>query len=102
MAHHEGDWVLNDDGQWETRIDWLTRKGVAYAGMRQDYKAPTYKYTPSKPQIWVPYEGFDRRRFPNTFKTLMLLYMLPGWWQEGKQITGGYRNFLDTEAESEE
>lgn len=56
---------------------------------------------PWKTWIWYPYEGFDTKRWPNTFKTLLMIYHMPDWTSGGKVIPGSYRNFLDFNTEED-
>lgn len=60
-----------------------------------------YTYVPKK-----PWDGLDKRRWPSTFATLMLLYYSPDWWTSTKYVeteeekaelrkTYGYYNYTD-------
>mgnify|MGYP001560453536 CR=1 FL=1 len=46
----------------------------------------TFVHTKADPYIYYPYEGIDKRKWPETFKTLLMFYHLPDWYSGGKQI----------------
>lgn len=86
-------YVLDDDGHWVTRYEraeQLARRGILYGGFAKS-KTESIVVTPyySKKYIYYPYEGFDRKKFPNTFKCLLLLYNMPDW-HTGKIAPGPF------------
>jgi hypothetical protein len=90
-------YVLDDDGHWVTRQErasQLAKRGILYGGFSGDSKAQTTVVRPG-PNKWIylPYEGFDRKKFPNTFRTLLLFYSLPDWWK-GTNRPGPYPDLM--------
>jgi hypothetical protein len=61
--------------------------GRMYDPASQTYNGPAYPA--SQTHIYLPYEGFNARKWPNTYKTLLLLYHLPDW-HRGKWVNWGY------------
>lgn len=70
-------YVLNDDGEWVTRHERaqeLARRGILYGNFEGAKSANTVIQNPKRwdQANYLAYRGFDAKRFPNTFITLLL------------------------------
>ena len=106
----EEDYVLDDNGHWVTRYEnaaELARRGVLYGQLAQPKRQPGYTVQDPKPYKhesfnYMPYRGFDHKRFPRTFLTLLMFYHQPDWFREGKMVGGPYRDvYGPTKTESQ-
>lgn len=94
-------YVLNDEGHWVLRSVEERRaaqQGILYANLGKS-GLPTKSYKSANDEAatcWYPYSGIDTKKWPNTFKTLLLLYYSADWWTGGKTKEGPYKSFLNS------
>lgn len=103
MSEVDTSYVLDDDGHWvkrHERAEQLARRGILYGGFGPSRTEKAVVDPGPNKWIYVPYEGFDRKRFPTTFRTLLLFHSLPDWWK-GPTRPGPYPDMTYGKKEGE-
>ena len=89
--------VLNEDGVWVPYGEYVQGVLDRNARLAKTTPAPTMPDRPKWAERWnfLPYRGFDYKRYPRTFMTLLLFYTLPEWNKEGKMVPGPYTDLYE-------
>lgn len=92
-------YVLNDEGHWVLRSveeRKAVQQGILYSNLGKPTSSHKSRAYQEAAACWFPYNGIDTKKWPNTFKTLLLLYYSVDWWTGGKTKEGPYKSFLNS------